>query len=125
MGYYTRFELEVNTGPHTISEIALAIFNSKDYMSVVFEIPEDYLLIDTSSHSNFHLDSDDIAKWYSEKEDMLRFSKCFPSATFTVYGEGEEQGDVWEHEYKNGKMRERRQVYMWSNWSDWTTCQNE
>lgn len=119
MGYYTRFELDVNTGKHSVREIALAITNSNDYMSVVFESPEEYLLTDTSTHSDFHLDAEDIAKWYHETDDMLAFSKRFPSATFIVYGEGEEQGDVWEHEYRNGKMRGRKQVFMWSDWSDW------
>lgn len=122
MGYYTRFELDVNTGSHTVQEIALAIFNNKDYISVAFETPEEYLLTDASIHETFHLDADDCVKWYHEIEDMLAFSKRFPSATFIVSGEGEEQGDVWEHEYNNGKMRGRKQVFMWSDWSNWTEC---
>ena len=43
------------------------------------------------------------AKWYSSDSDMKLLSSEFADVLFTVYGDGEESGDLWIAYYKNGK----------------------
>ena len=47
---------------------------------------------------------EDEIKWYNHENDMRKYSKMFPKATFIVSGVGEEEGDYWKEYYKNGKM---------------------
>lgn len=82
MGYYTRFELEVNVGRD----------NDVDYEEVVEEI--------TGYHP-----FDDETKWYSFEEDMKSASKLHPKALFELSGEGEESGDIWKAYFRDGKMQ--------------------
>ena len=117
MGYYTKFDLDVETGKHTISEIAKAIYEDKDTFYGLTE-PDVTMLNDYSSGGFFLRYSDEV-KWYTEPTDMKKFSKKFPDAIFIVSGYGEERSDVWEHRYKNGKMEERHQLFKWSEWEDY------
>lgn len=59
----------------------------------------------TCDNADYALGSGDSCKWYEHDDDMLRFSKLYPDATFVLSGEGEEAGDVWKTYYKNGKMQ--------------------
>ena len=44
-------------------------------------------------------------KWYEHETDLKRLSKKFPTVTFTLSGEGEEQGDVWRTIFRDGKHK--------------------
>lgn len=46
------------------------------------------------------------AKWYSSDKDMRILSSEFTDVLFTVYGNGEESGDLWVSYYKNGQGTE-------------------
>lgn len=92
MGYYIKHSLEVNTGKHTISEIAKAIYEDKHTFYRLTE-PSVSMLNDCSS-GGFFLGYSDEVKWYTEPTDMKKFSKKFPDATFVVSGYGEERDDV-------------------------------
>ncbi len=46
---------------------------------------------------------EDTWKWYSHEEDMLAASAKLPAVLFTLAGEGESQGDVWEKRFQAGK----------------------
>lgn len=82
MGYYTRFELEVNVGRDS----------DVDYEEVVEDVV------------GYH-PFDDETKWYSFKEDMKDVSKLHPKALFELSGEGEESGDIWKAYFRDGKMQ--------------------
>lgn len=43
-------------------------------------------------------------KWYENKLDMEKLSSKFPEVEFILSGEGEENGDIWENTYLNGKL---------------------
>lgn len=43
--------------------------------------------------------------WYSEQEDMVLLSTKFPSVFFAIHREGENNGDMMDTYYWNGKMQ--------------------
>ena len=45
------------------------------------------------------------AKWYEYDTNMLKLSREFPNYLFTLHGEGEEAGDIWNRYYFNGKTQ--------------------
>ena len=47
----------------------------------------------------------DAIKWYNWKHDMIALSKRFPNILFALHGEGEENGDLWNAYFKNGKVQ--------------------
>lgn len=88
MGYYTRYKLKVSKEPEGLAER----FNkTADYGESFYE----------------HLVSgnEDSVKWYEHDENMRAVSKEYPDILFTLYGEGEESGDIWVKYYKNGKSQ--------------------
>ncbi len=46
------------------------------------------------------------ASWDSYLEDMVELSKGFPGVTFTLYGDGDENGDLWVAYFRNGQFQE-------------------
>ena len=116
MAYYAIHSLKVRTGKHPMSEVAKAVdkldvFNGFCNWSTV---PKK--LLNDQSSGDFCIDPYDFAKWSAEEEDMKQLSLEFPDALFIVCGEGECQGDVWENQYRNGKMRGRLQISKMSAW---------
>lgn len=51
------------------------------------------------------LDSDEVYKWYDNENDMLLLSKEFPDVLFKLHGEGEDNEDIWNKYFMNGKMQ--------------------
>ena len=91
MGYYTDYKLKVDTNDDTVlGQIAenLDEITSYDWEDL--------------GGGEFILDG---AKWYNSDKDMLEVSKLHPTVLFTLYGEGEENGDLWITYYKNGKKQ--------------------
>lgn len=119
MGYYTSHSLTVWTGSHTVAEIAQAIYDETYRTFHGIETPKEDMLEDTCTNTSFYLCSSDMVKWYDCESDMIEFSKRFPNALFEIAGSGEEQGDVWECRFKDGRMQSRRQIYHWNRkWTD-------
>lgn len=82
MGYYTDYKLEVD------SEIALEDLREEFYFSEM----RDGKLAKNS-------------KWYDHEEEMKSFSLKYPGLLFTLYGDGEEDNDIWCKYFKDGKMQ--------------------
>jgi len=91
MGYYTRFDLEYVAPEDNLLKIELELALSRD---------------GTCQYGALELvmDSYEKFKWYDHEEDMLRFSKEFPTVLFTLKGDGEESPDFWKKYFKDGKM---------------------
>lgn len=85
MGYLTRYKL---------SAPALDYVDPDAEMSA-----EDVIEKELDGYNPFV----DICKWYSWEKDMTSISRKYPDTVFTLYGEGEESGDVWKAYFKNGK----------------------
>lgn len=44
-------------------------------------------------------------KWYDFDQDMLLLSKKFPNILFCLHGEGDNEEDLWDAYYQNGKVQ--------------------
>ena len=44
-------------------------------------------------------------KWYDHEDSMRAISEAFHNVLFTLHGEGEEAGDIWDKYFLNGKMQ--------------------
>jgi len=95
MGYYTRYELQVVSG----------IDYDKDYEEIV------------SDEVGYH-PFDDETKWYSFEKDMKKVSKENPETLFKLSGEGEENGDLWEAYFKNGKMQMCKAIVTYNEFNE-------
>lgn len=101
MGYYTRFEGSIISRDWKDilqeKEVALAIARLPYYQNWrPYEEEKDIEYIDDVIGVDNH-------KWYNYETDMKEISKMFPDLTICIHGEGEAQGDVWNHYFKNGK----------------------
>lgn len=100
MGYYTNFKGSIISdnwkNADKEKEVALAIAHLPYFQEWQrYETEEDIKCINDVINKNEH-------KWYSYETDMKMISKRFPDLTICIYGEGEEQGDIWEHYFKDG-----------------------
>lgn len=101
MGYYTAYSLEVRgkrIDPNIAANLASAI-RADEYMSAIFD--RDYYLSSDQKSISFY--SNDVFKWYDHDTTLMMLSTKFPDLTFCLHGEGEENGDLWNTYYKNGK----------------------
>ena len=91
MGYLTRYSLTYRADQELDLTDPIRFFRHKD---------EDV---------RYYLDPSgaaaDSVKWYDHETSMLWLSAQFPKHLFTLHGEGEESGDIWNKHFKNGKMQ--------------------
>lgn len=82
MGYYTDFRLEFNS-------------TSANQIQTRLEELSGYSF--TNSSRTLCLDS---AKWYDYDAHMKQLASEYPDVLFTLYGDGEERGDIWVQYYQ-------------------------
>jgi hypothetical protein len=82
MGYYTNFKLQV-TDEFAKNDASLEFY---------FGSMSDGTLVKNS-------------KWYEHEEEMKAFSSKYPDILFTLYGDGEEEHDIWCKYFRHGKMQ--------------------
>ena len=90
MGYYTDYELTVEGGSLTEGMLSR--------------------LKKVSGYEFFDREADNAAslngvKWYDHEKHMRQISAEYPDYLFTLYGEGEESGDIWQLYAKGGKIQ--------------------
>ena len=93
MGYYTTFDLTVTPDP----EESLLV-EEVDGESLRALLNEEGMIWNS--------------KWYTCEDDMIALSAKWPDYLFRVYGEGEEQGDVWVYFFKAGEC-DKHQMPEW------------
>lgn len=89
MGYYTDFNLTVESAPGQIADIEA---------------------IDDAISTNYDWVFDDMefgsyygnATWYDWRDDMVKLSRQFPKAVFYLEGHGESEDDIWGWYFMNG-----------------------
>lgn len=96
MGYYTRYSLDWDGEG----------VREADVIAALGQVNEDFKEDIEAYHTEFigDLFMEEL-KWYEHREDMIKVSRMFPDAIFTLYGEGEDYSDIWKEYYKNGKMQ--------------------
>ena len=114
MSYQTMRNIHIETGVHSPKEISTAFcerFNAFDLGLYAYQ--------SKSEEPCGTLDFDGIhaCAWYSECEDLSRFSTLFPSAVITVSCAGENPEDVWQNRYQAGLVTRRERISRWSKWS--------
>jgi hypothetical protein len=90
MSYSTQYTLEYDT-PDDYEDIKDFILKSTDYLAGF----EAEVLLHGGALT---------APWYDHEEELLSLSRGFPMTIFILYGEGEEQGDVWKKRFINGEV---------------------
>lgn len=94
MGYYTKFDLKINTKISKEQEFHITNFLSNKIMGESAKIADhwdDYL--------------EESMKWYDYEEDMTELSILFPDVVFELNGKGEEFEDIWKQYFKSGKTQ--------------------
>ena len=87
MGYFTSHDLEVVQGDNSL--IAELLEGCEEARYSLCENGDCY----------------GETKWYHHQEDLKAFSIKHPTALFKLSGEGEENGDIWDEYYSNGKIQ--------------------
>ena len=95
MGYYTYYTLYCNGHKNR---------NLTDEEVAAIEREVDLLDVFAGGTCEDGYFSED-AKWYDHDEDMMRLSSRIPDVLFSLHGDGEEQGDLWDAYYLNGRMQ--------------------
>lgn len=92
MGYYSYFTMSVIEG--ATHDEGLEIINE-------FREENEYanLALGEDGYPDGHM------KWYDHEEELKEFSKKHPDKLFQLSVEGEENGDMSEKYFKNGKMQ--------------------
>lgn len=57
-------------------------------------------------------------KWYDHEKDMKLVSLANPNVVFHTSGVGEEQGDIWEMKFLNGKSKTIKQKTIMPSFDD-------
>lgn len=105
MGYYTRYDLEVEE--QTVMKPVEGV--DANGMPATIFVKETYdverfkrELSDIAGYK--HIFGDDVT-WYDHEKDMRGYSRKYPEVVFKLIGKGEESGDLWIKYFKNGKMQ--------------------
>lgn len=105
MGYYTNYTLEIHAtkdnGLNIINKMSEELENDKFY-PFEFELED---ILESDNKNLLKLEGSE-AKWYDHEEEMRELSRSFPTTLFELHREGEENGDVWDKYFLNGKMQE-------------------
>lgn len=111
MGYYTRFDMSIYDGNYNSYDIAkfMSEKNNESDAYYPFEYDLGKFLEDVDEQGEsvnvLSLESDDECKWYEHEREMRDLSKEFPDIVFKLHGEGEDNEDVWDKYFVNGKMQ--------------------
>ena len=54
-------------------------------------------------------------KWYDHTEDMCKISEKYQNVIFSLYGNGDEDGDMWVKYFMNGKVQYEQAVITYAD----------
>lgn len=91
MGYYTQYSIAIKDDNQRLTEEETGkIFAEIEEMS----IPLGFLV-----RGGYD------GKWHEHEEEMREVSNKFTDVLFHLHGEGEDETDVWDKYFKNGKQQ--------------------
>ena len=115
MGYTTFRNLHIFTGNHSPREVSIAFEKHFDPNHTGLQT---YVSSCIEPEGTLDFDGIIARTWYCEQEEMTEFSRCFPNAVFIMSGEGEDMCDVWERQYKDGRVTQRVKNVSWGDWKN-------
>lgn len=109
MGYYSTFEFSIKdygkdektTAKNVLEKMMEIMKTNQDFCYPITRELEYENLDEYDDRDDFEFSTAE-AKWYDSDDDMKQLSKCFPKLLFKLHSVGED-GDTWDHYYKNGK----------------------
>lgn len=123
MGYYSAFDITAKNidGQSVTADEVAKIEDMLDKFGVKFAFEAGIVEPDGSAHFG----CDDMLRWNYFSEDMLTLSRALPSLVFRLHVEGENNGDLWDGYYHNGKEEICRAIITYPEpvtikWSDTT-----
>ena len=87
MSYCTKFNLDMQPFDQTIIGKLRLMYDSAEYT------------LDESG------DCRQEGNWFDWENDLKEFSKQYPKVLFILYGEGEDNIDIWKAHIQNGKCK--------------------
>ena len=98
MGYYTAYTMRAEGAVN--EDVARQINKTLEEKEIIGYALDLGHYFDKGKFINW--DYTNSTKWYNHEEDMLEISRQFPDVTFVLYGEGENQGDMWKEYFCDG-----------------------
>lgn len=122
MGYYTRYNLEIDRNDevsicsHNRGESIFCPQCGKKFETIplIDRLKKDIL----AKYQCAGFEESDEVKWYDHENDMKQFSLDHPDILFTLRGYGEENEDIWIKFFKNGKMQEAKARIEFDSFDD-------
>jgi hypothetical protein len=129
MGYYTNYSLHIDNSQvkdkvekkkqSEIEEIQQSNISDELKQRLIRDVEKTYQTsVVTQNDVIGHLTYspfDEQCKWYEHTEDMLRVSMKYPNVIFSLYCNGEEDGDMWVEYFMNGKVQTERAVITYAD----------
>lgn len=106
MGYYTYFDITVSRFP--VSNRPISEDELKSIKQDIADISGyDFGHWEESCYcrNGYNLVQYEHLKWYECDKDILEVSINHPGILFTIYGDGEESGDMWYSYIYEGKIQ--------------------
>jgi hypothetical protein len=129
MGYYTEYSLHIDNSQvkdevdkkkqSEIQEIQQSNISDELKNRLIGDIEKTYqtsvvTLNDVIGHLTYN-PFDDKCKWYEHTDDMIMVSMKYPKVIFSLYGNGEENGDMWVEYFMNGNVQTERAVITYAD----------
>lgn len=100
MGYYTAYSMCL-LDPETQE-----VLSDEKYNAILPKVIDLLQKADVINYAlDEYLDCNDTVTWYSYAEDVAEISRQIPDVLFAVHGDGDENGDIWDHYFLNGKSQ--------------------
>ena len=93
MGYNTAYTLKTHNSKYLISDILTEI------KAAALDFDNLFYAVDGNGETY------DSIKWYDHERDIIKLSKLYPDVIFDLYGEGEDNEDIWHKYFLNGKIQ--------------------
>lgn len=111
MGYCTRYDMSIYEGDYNSYEIVKYMSEKNKECGAYYAFRYDLRnTLDRLYHQSgavyvLSLEGDDECGWDEHEKEMCDLSKVFTDVVFKLHGEGEENGDIWDKYFMNGKMQ--------------------
>lgn len=112
MGYYTKFELEIQGD---MDRWVKGTDRKGNTVEVNLGLDTSSILQEIKDLSGYHDTFEEEVKWYDHETHMREISRRYPTALFILTGKGEEPGDLWRAYFQNGLCQREEAVIVYGS----------